>query len=79
MSTDPEYYQGSLDPFEDICDQLDRMGVAYGLVIGMDESDITHTWSNAGSWGKDAVENFMLAFDAEMEDQLTFAMEDDET
>jgi hypothetical protein len=79
MTTDPVYYRGSLDPFEDIRDQLDRMGVAYGLVIGMSESDITHTWSNAGSWGKGAVENFMLAFDAEMEDQLTFAMEDDES
>ena len=71
----PEYYRGSLDPFEDIRDQLDLMGVAYALTIGMSESPMTFTWSNVGSWGKDAVENFMFAFDAEMEEQLIFAHE----
>ena len=77
MTTDPVYYRGSLDPFEDIRDQLDSMGVAYGLTVGMAESDITYTWSNVGSWGRGAVENFMLAFDAEMEDQLIFALENE--
>ena len=77
MSTEPEHYRGSLDPFEDIRDQLDRMGIAYCLVIGMAESDITHTWSNVGTWGVDGVENFKDAFDAEMEDQRLFAQEDE--
>ena len=58
MNQEQHYYRGSLDPFEDIVEQLDRLGVAYSLMIGMHGQPTTNCWTNVAGWGPDGVESF---------------------
>jgi hypothetical protein len=54
----PEPYRGSLDPFEDVSEMFDRMGLAYCIMVGMEGDSSTHVWSNIANWGRDSVECF---------------------
>jgi hypothetical protein len=39
-------YQGSLDPFEDIAQQLRALGVAFTLTVQMPDQALAHAWHN---------------------------------
>ncbi len=62
-------YQGSLDPFQDIAEKLDKMGVHYCLMVGMADSSVTSTWCNSAEWGPKAVHNLELAMQTEVTKQ----------
>lgn len=53
--TDDKPYTGSLDPFEDMTDTLERMGVCYTLAIGIQGDHGTHVWTNSAKFGEHAV------------------------
>lgn len=73
-----EPYRGSLDPFEDIVDQLVKLGVAYCLLIGMDSSPVTTVWSNTRSYGREGLHNFRNAADSEWR-RVAAALDAEET
>jgi hypothetical protein len=64
-----EPYRGSLDPFEDIVDQLDKVKVAYFLMVGMTGNPVTSVWSNAHLYGEVGLTNFENAAAVEIEKQ----------
>lgn len=51
----PPPYAGSLDPFEDITELLDKLNVVYSLSIGMFGQNVTHTWTNVGPSGVEQI------------------------
>ena len=57
-------YQGSLDPFEDISEFLDKLQVPYVLMVGTPDSDTTNTWSNIADYGPPGLEIMADSFAA---------------
>jgi len=63
-------YKGSLDPFQDISEQLEKMGVAFCLMVGMASDPVTHVWCNVAMWGEGGIDNFDNAWDKEKQIQI---------
>jgi len=51
-------WQGSLDPFQDMAEQLSRMGVAYMLVVALQGEKRTRYWTNLAGFGHSGVKTF---------------------
>jgi hypothetical protein len=47
----PEGYSGSLDPFQDVAENLGKMGVAFFLVIGIPKKPELRYWTNLPNFG----------------------------
>jgi hypothetical protein len=51
-------WQGSLDPFQDVAEQLSRLGVAYMLVVAIQGERRTRYWTNLQGYGHAGVKTF---------------------
>ena len=47
----PEGYSGSLDPFQDVAENLGKLGVAFLLVIGVPKKPELRYWTNFPNFG----------------------------
>lgn len=67
---------GSLDHFEDMADKLDELGCAYMLIVGIPNTNDTHSWSNIAQFGEDGIEEFCNTFEGAIEQQIEQILED---
>lgn len=58
MNDNQNNYKGSLDPFEDMADKLEELGVPYCLMVSVNGKPEPYSWSNLYDFKNKDIDDF---------------------